>query len=127
MHLLAALVALAGSAHGGQSGPPNPRRLQRERVAAWVRGVVSNRWRVRALSLDRAGVQHLVLMGEPPPTAGRAVGSTPQAARLQAKVPQEAAHALGLQVRALYWRGAQRPAAPQPAGDDAHALSAPRS
>jgi len=110
VHLLAALVASAGSARGGQSGPPNPRRLQRERVAAWVRGVMlrhgvmPNRCRVRALSLDRAGVPHLVLTDGLPPTAGRAVGPTPQATRLQAKMLQEATHALELQVRA-HWRG----------------------
>ncbi|MEW6694779.1 MAG: hypothetical protein AB1371_07525 [Pseudomonadota bacterium] len=106
---------------------PTPRRQQRERVALLVRdimirhGVLSSRYRLRVLSLDREGWQHLVLIDWLPPAPARPLsevaGPTPDLQRLEAQVREEAQQTLGLMVRAVYWRGT--PAAGRPRRDGA--------
>lgn len=107
------------------SDRPGPRRRHRERVALLVRevmirhGVLSSRYRVRVLSLDRTGQQHLVLIDWLPLPGGLAAGPTPDGGRLEAEVQTDAQQTLGLTVRAVYWRG-------QPLGG-AGGVSGPRN
>lgn len=126
----------ASASPGTGAGKPSPRRRHRERVALLVRevmirhGVLSSRYRVRVLSLDRAGLQHLVLIDWLPTPGGLAAGPTPETSRLEAEVRDEAVQTLGLEVRAVYWRGS--PAAGgrprrEPDDDGPGPLSAPRS
>lgn len=103
---------------GGERGEPTTlgdrsgsRRRQRERVALLVRevmirhGVLSSRYRVRVLSLDRTGQQHLVLIDWLALPGGLGAGPTPDGERLEAEVQADAQQTLGLTVRAVYWRG----------------------
>lgn len=121
------LAPREASAH--DAARPSPRRRQRERVALLVReimirhGVLSSRYRVRVLSLDREGLQHLVLIDWLPHRVGLAAGPVPEAARLEAEVQTEARQTLGLEVRAVYWRGNPLPGGRPPHGQ----INGPRS
>ncbi|WP_299020072.1 hypothetical protein [uncultured Tepidimonas sp.] len=125
--------ARAEPAHAPRRDPPSAdgdaaaaasrlRRRQRERVALLVRevmlrhGVLSGRYRVRVLSLDREGQQHLVLIDWLPQPASMAAGPAPHPTRLEAQVRDDALQLLGLQVRAVYWRG-DPPATQRPRPD----------
>lgn len=82
-------------------------------------GVLSSRYRLRVLSLDREGLRHLVLIDWLPTAPGLAAGPAPDAARLEAEIRTEAQQTLGLEVRAVYWRGSP--------ATGSRPLSAPRS